>query len=205
MAEKPGDLMKIIVIGESGVGKTNLITRYTLDEFSVDSPSTIGVEFLDKTVRIQDQDVKLSIWDTAGQERFRAMAKSIYRGAHGFVVVYDVTNAVSFSYLQTWIKEAREYGHPDAQFVLVGNKIDLDPKEVTTDEGKEFANTNGLLFTEASALTGNGVDGIFDSLSQSIYKRRSSSPPPAPPPEPIKLNPIINKNTGNSSGKKCCN
>ncbi|XP_068661427.1 ras-related protein RABA6b-like [Aristolochia californica] len=155
-------LYKAVMIGDSAVGKSNLLSRFSRDEFRLDSKPTIGVEFACRNVRIGDKLVKAQIWDTAGQERFRAITSSYYRGALGALVVYDVTRRITFENLQKWIQELRELADPTLVIALVGNKTDLvHMREVGEEEGKNLAKREGLCFMETSALDNRNVEEAF--------------------------------------------
>eukprot|EP00466_Bigelowiella_natans_P015533 jgi/Bigna1/51880/estExt_Genewise1Plus.C_40013 len=166
--EDPTYLAKIVLIGDSGVGKTSLLSRYVDDVFSTSFVSTIGVDFKAKAVKVKGRNLKLMIWDTAGQERFRTITSSYYRGARGIMVVYDVTVPSSFDRVTKWIEEACKFVDGVA-FAIVGNKADLDRK-VSTEEGKELAQNQHSLYFETSANTGANVDEAFASLVEEILK-----------------------------------
>jgi len=168
----PQFIFKIVLLGDSGVGKSNLVFRFTKNEFNKDSKSTIGVEFATKTVQIEDNKlVKAQIWDTAGQERYRSIASSYYRGAVGALLVYDVTDRNSFNHVPMWLKEVEENAEKDCLIMLVGNKMDLnDQRTVFVRDGRSFARKNGLAFIETSALDATGVDTAFQRILQEIYK-----------------------------------
>lgn len=178
MAEKIDDysydyeyLYKIVLIGDSGVGKSNLLSRFTRDEFNLESRSTIGVEFATRTVEVDGKRVKAQIWDTAGQERYRAITSAYYRGALGALIVYDITKTESYESVSRWLKELKDHADANIIIELVGNKSDLDHlRAVPTDEAKNFANENNLLFTEASALSADNVDLSFHLLLKNIYE-----------------------------------
>ncbi|GMM35714.1 Rab family GTPase [Saccharomycopsis crataegensis] len=164
-------LFKIVLIGDSGVGKSNLLSRFTRNEFNIESRSTIGVEFATRTVEIDGKRVKAQIWDTAGQERYRAITSAYYRGAVGALVVYDISKSESYESVSRWLKELKEHADANIIIELVGNKSDLDHlRAVPTDEAKHFAAENQLLFTEASALNAENVDLSFHQLLKSIYE-----------------------------------
>lgn len=159
------------MIGDSGVGKSNLLSRFTRNEFNIESRSTIGVEFATRTVEIDGKRVKAQIWDTAGQERYRAITSAYYRGAVGALVVYDISKSESYESVTRWLKELKEHADANIIIELVGNKSDLDHlRAVPTDEAKHFAAENQLLFTEASALNAENVDLSFHQLLKSIYE-----------------------------------
>ncbi|KAG5485009.1 hypothetical protein LSCM1_07089 [Leishmania martiniquensis] len=161
---------KIVLIGDSGVGKSNLMTRYTTNEFSQETPSTIGVEFMTKSVKVEGRDAKVQIWDTAGQERFRAISRSIYHGAKGAMLVYDITNQTSFDSIPTWLQELRVFVPVTCCIFLVGNKCDLEHLRVVKKEvADRFARENGLSFLETSALEKTNVDKAFEWLAKSVF------------------------------------
>lgn len=169
---------KIILLGDSGVGKSNLIFRFTKNAFFVDLKPTIGVEFFSKTVQIDNNKlVKAQMWDTAGQERYQYIATSFYRNAVGAIIVYDVTNRKSFDHVSKWLKEVEENAHEDCVAMLVGNKFDLysnheginKKRMVSVRDGKELAEKNGISYFETSALSGKGVSEAFHELIQHIF------------------------------------
>ena len=164
-------LYKIVLIGDLGVGKSNLLSRFTRDEFNLESRSTIGVEFATRTLEIDGRRVKAQIWDTAGQERYRAITSAYYRGAVGALIVYDILKTESYESVSRWLKELKEHADTNIVIELVGNKSDLDHlRAVPTEEAKLFANENSLLFTEASALSSDNVDLSFHQLLKNIYE-----------------------------------
>lgn len=177
MAEDTGLMFKIVIIGDSGVGKSNLMTRYTSDEFNQDSPSTIGVEFMTKADKINGRDCKVQIWDTAGQERFKAISRSIYHGAKGAMLVYDITNQTSFDAIPGWLQELRVHVHTTCSIFLIGNKCDLEHLRVVKREAADkFARENGLSFLETSALDKTNVDKSFSWLVKQIYDVVATGP-----------------------------
>mmetsp|Transcript_73826 Transcript_73826/g.102541 ORF Transcript_73826/g.102541 Transcript_73826/m.102541 type:complete len:144 (+) Transcript_73826:30-461(+) len=133
-------LFKMLLIGNSGVGKSCLLLRYAENSFNENFFNTIGVDFKLKTIRLEDQTIKLQIWDTAGQERFRTLTASYYRGAQGIIIVYDVTDRETFENVRTWINEIEKYSQANVCKILVGNKCDMeDKRQVTKEEGEELA------------------------------------------------------------------
>jgi len=169
------------VIGDSGVGKSNLIGRYTKDQFRVETKTTIGVEFGHKSLRIDNKEIKAQIWDTAGQERFRALTRGYYRGAFGALLVYSVTNKTAFDNCEVWLEELVQHADPGIMIMLVGNKADKDldssAREVKTEEGLEFAQRNKLLFMETSAKDNVAVSEAFEKLIREIGKIHISEQP----------------------------
>ncbi|XP_015957723.1 ras-related protein RABA6a [Arachis duranensis] len=167
-------LFKAVLIGDSGVGKSNLLSRFAKDEFRFDSKPTIGVEFAYRNIKIADKLIKAQIWDTAGQERFRAITSSYYRGALGALLVYDITRRSSFENARKWMVELREFGGKDMVVILVGNKCDLEQtREVEEEEAKGFAEREGLCFMETSALKNLNVDQVFLQMITRIHDSTS--------------------------------
>jgi Ras-related protein Rab-5C len=163
---------KLVLLGDTGVGKSCLVVRFVRNEFFEFSEPTIGAAFLQQTVALDDVTVKFEIWDTAGQERFRALAPLYYRGASAAVVVYDLTAKESFFGAMAWIRELKRRGDPDVLIALVGNKADMDAKRaVTADEAREYARENGLVFAEVSAKTGAGVRGLFVEIAKRVPRQ----------------------------------
>ncbi|KAG2717651.1 hypothetical protein I3760_03G186300 [Carya illinoinensis] len=172
---KPEDdydyLFKLVLIGDSGVGKSNLLSRFTRNEFNLESKSTIGVEFATKSLNIDGKVIKAQIWDTAGQERYRAITSAYYRGAVGALLVYDVTRHTTFENVGRWLKELREHTDPNLVVILIGNKSDLRHLvAVPTDNGKSFAEKESLYFMETSALDATNVENAFTEVLTQIYR-----------------------------------
>ncbi|XP_052181230.1 ras-related protein RABA6b-like [Diospyros lotus] len=164
-------LFKAVLIGDSAVGKSNLLSRFARDEFHLDSKPTIGVEFAYRNVKVGDKLIKAQIWDTAGQERFRAITSSYYRGALGALLVYDITRKGTFENLKKWLHELREFGSSGMVVVLVGNKSDLDhSREVGTEEGRTLAKLEGISFLETSALENLNVEEAFLQMITQIHQ-----------------------------------
>eukprot|EP00523_Entomoneis_sp_CCMP467_P007422 CAMPEP_0168735814 /NCGR_PEP_ID=MMETSP0724-20121128/9535_1 /TAXON_ID=265536 /ORGANISM="Amphiprora sp., Strain CCMP467" /LENGTH=215 /DNA_ID=CAMNT_0008782985 /DNA_START=29 /DNA_END=676 /DNA_ORIENTATION=- len=156
-------LFKVLIIGDASVGKSSMLLRFTDDSFDEHIQSTIGVDFKVKHLQVEDKKVKLTIWDTAGQERFRTLTSSYYRGAHGVVLVYDVTRTDSFENLEQWLKEVEMYSPGGGESVvklLVGNKCDLE-RQVPVERADAWARAQGMLFLEASAKTRLGIRQVF--------------------------------------------
>jgi small GTP-binding protein len=164
-------LVKIVLIGDSGVGKTNILARFTRDQFISESKSTIGVEFATKTLDVHGKTVKAQIWDTAGQERYRAITSAYYRGAIGALLIYDITTALTFSTLPKWLSELNENADPNNVIMLVVNKTDMSEKRaVATDEGVGFSQQENLLFIETSARDATNVNEAFTTLVTEIVE-----------------------------------
>uniref|UniRef100_A0A9L0SUT1 Ras-related protein Rab-25 n=1 Tax=Equus caballus TaxID=9796 RepID=A0A9L0SUT1_HORSE len=176
-------VFKVVLIGESGVGKTNLLSRFTRNEFSHDSRTTIGVEFSTRTVMLGTAAVKAQIWDTAGLERYRAITSAYYRGAVGALLVFDLTKHQTYAVVERWLKELYDHAEATIVVMLVGNKSDLSQaREVPTEEARMFAENNGLLFLETSALDSTNVELAFETVLKASSERPSigSDPPSAP-------------------------
>ncbi|KAG0294837.1 hypothetical protein BGZ98_001609 [Dissophora globulifera] len=165
-------LFKIVLIGDSGVGKSNLLSRFTRGDFNLESKSTIGVDFGARTVQVEDgKMIKAQIWDTAGQERYRAITSAYYRGAVGALLLYDITQHGTYESVSRWLSEVREHADSNIIVMLVGNKSDLRHlRSIHTEEAKSFAEENGLMFIETSALDATNVDLAFTRLLTEIYK-----------------------------------
>ncbi|XP_067621351.1 ras-related protein Rab-14 [Eurosta solidaginis] len=164
-------IFKYIIIGDMGVGKSCLLHQFTEKKFMANCPHTIGVEFGTRIIEVDDKKIKLQIWDTAGQERFRAVTRSYYRGAAGALMVYDITRRSTYNHLSSWLTDTRNLTNPNTVIFLIGNKSDLEStREVTYEEAKEFADENGLMFLEASAMSGQNVEEAFLETARKIYQ-----------------------------------
>nr|VDC79935.1 unnamed protein product [Brassica rapa] len=164
-------LFKVVLTGDSGVGKSNLLSRFTKNDFSHDSRSTIGVEFATRSIQVDDKIVKAQIWDTAGQERYRAITSAYYRGAVGALLVYDVTRHVTFENVERWLKELRNHTDANIVIMLVGNKSDLRHlRAIPTEEVKAFAERENTFFMETSALEALNVESAFTEVLTQIYR-----------------------------------
>jgi Ras-related protein Rab-2A len=164
-------LFKFIIVGDSNVGKSCLMLRFTDNKFKTDNDPTIGVEFGSRSITVSQKLIKLQIWDTAGQENFRSITRSYFRGAIGCVLTYDVTNRDTFQNLANWIEETQTCSNSGIVIILVGNKCDLTAvREVDREEVEEFSRKRGLVHIETSAKTGANVDKVFESLSDMILE-----------------------------------
>jgi small GTP-binding protein len=167
-------LFKVVLIGDSGVGKSNLLSRFTRNEFNLESKTTIGVEFATKSIQVDAKTIKAQIWDTAGQERYRAITSAYYRGAVGALLVYDISKHVTFENVERWLKELRDHAEPNIVVMLVGNKSDLRHRRaVPTEDAMLFAENNNLAFIETSALDATGVEEAFRQILSEIYRLMS--------------------------------
>lgn len=171
-------LFKLLLIGDSGVGKSCLLLRFADNTYNSDYISTIGVDFKIKTIKLDnDKIVKLQIWDTAGQERFRTITSSYYRGAQGIIIVYDVTDLESFNNLNNWLQEIDKFGTNGVTKLIVGNKNDLtDKKQVTLEMAQEFAKEKGgLTVLETSALSSENVEQAFLTMAKEIKENQDKN------------------------------
>jgi Ras-related protein Rab-1A len=171
-------LFKVLIIGNSGVGKSCLLLRFAEDMFSDNYISTIGVDFKIRKLELEGKSIKLQIWDTAGQERFRTITKSYYRGSNGIVVVYDITDRESFDQVQHWMSEIDAHASAEVCRLLVGNKADLnDKRAVKTDEGAAIARQYGIPFLETSAKDASHVEEMFVTMAGAMKKKAGGSTP----------------------------
>lgn len=169
--QQPDYVFKIVLIGDSAVGKSQLLSRFARDEFSLDSKATIGVEFQTKTIVVDHKTVKAQIWDTAGQERYRAVTSAYYRGAVGAMLVFDITKHQSFEHIARWLEELRSHADKNLVIMLIGNKTDLGSlRAVETEDAKEFAERENLFFMETSALEATNVETAFLTVLSEIYR-----------------------------------
>merc|ERR1719361_1199851 len=195
-------LFNLLLIGDSGVGKSCLLLRFADDTYTESYISTIGVDFKIRTIELDGKTIKLQIWDTAGQERFRTITSSYYRGAHGIIVVYDVTDQESFNNVKQWLQEIDRYACENVNKLLVGNKCDLTNKKVVDyTSAKEYADQLGIPFLETSAKDATNVEQAFMTMAAEIKKRVG---PPAPSgPQAGKVN-IESSTPVNANKGGCC-
>lgn len=193
-------LLKILIIGESAVGKSCLLLRYTDKKFSDAFMTTIGVDFKTKYLTIDGEEIKLQIWDTAGQEKFRAITKAYYRGANGILVVFDLTRPDTFLQTSMWIESIKDSTTDVIDVILVGNKSDLERK-VSVEEAEETARQFGVKYFETSAREDKNINEAFDYLATKAYRRLKAS-------ENNQANQVIDKpvviNRQTEQKKKCC-
>jgi len=193
-------LFKLVLIGDSGVGKSCLLLRFADDAFTESYISTIGVDFRFRTVKIDKKTVKLQIWDTAGQERFRTITSAYYRGADGIIMVYDVTSSDSFDHVNDWLKEVNRYASEGTCKLLVGNKSDRTAdRVVTTESAKEFAYELGIAFLETSAKSAKNVEEAFLTLAGELIKQRQARGASSDSKDNIEM-----KGTRKIKFDKCC-
>lgn len=163
-------LFKIVLIGDSGVGKSNILSRFTRNEFCLESKSTIGVEFATRTLQIEGKTIKAQIWDTAGQERYRAITSAYYRGAVGALLVYDITKRQTFENVLRWLRELRDHADSNIVIMMAGNKSDLNHlRSVAPEDAQMLAEKEGLSFLETSALEALNIENAFHTILTEIY------------------------------------
>ena len=198
-------LYKLIIIGDTGVGKSCIRLRATRDEFKEEHDVTIGVEFGSFSIRIQDTLIKIQIWDTAGQETFKSVTKIFFKGAHCIFLVYDITNEESFNSLKSWLHEIRENAAENILIVLVGNMLDKEDRRVITKEqGLEFKSKENFDgFVETSAKVGSNIKDLFIKTAKMLYLQNSKSDVPKKADDGLKLR-QVDKNEETTGRKKCC-
>lgn len=193
-------MFKILLIGNSAVGKSSLLMRFADDIFTDNFLPTIGVDFKIRTIETAGSIVKLQMWDTAGQEKFKTITSAYYKGAHGVIMVYDITDRKSFTDLQNWLSEVDKYSREDVVKILVGNKKDLESnREVSIEEANRFAESLGMKYLETSAKDGINIEETFTNL---VVKMKQSMPKAKPVVRPcVPIRPL-----DNNGGKKstCC-
>ncbi|KAI3973737.1 hypothetical protein MKX01_031157 [Papaver californicum] len=204
-------LFKIVLIGDSGVGKSNILSRFTRNEFCLESKSTIGVEFATRTLQVDGKTIKAQIWDTAGQERYRAITSAYYRGAVGALLVYDTTKRQTFDNVQRWLRELRDHADSNIVILLAGNKSDLKHlRAVNEEDAQVIAEKEGLSFLETSALEALNIEKAFQTILTEIYhivsKKALAAQEAAAtaglPGQGTTIN--VADAAGNSSQRNCC-
>ena len=173
MASNEAETVKVVLLGESGVGKTSIIVQFTAGKFDPDCVTSLSAQFVSKTVEFRNLNkaIKFDIWDTAGQEKYRALAKIFYKDAKGILLVYDITDLKSFNEVKSyWYNMIKQNADPDAIVAIVANKSDLYGNEqVKEDEGKEFAKSVGAFFQSTSAKSDTGITSLFDNIGQKYF------------------------------------
>lgn len=216
--EEYDEIFKVVLIGDSGVGKTNILSRYVRDEFSIETKSTVGVEFGSKIVKVNNQTIKVQIWDTAGQERYKSITTAYYKGAKGAFVVYDISKKDSFANVDKWIGELKTHGDAEVYVLLVGNKCDLEEqRQVTTEEAAKKSEVFDIAFCETSAMQAVNIEKVFSIMIEEIAKKvikkeeGVKSEDIGNNAKTINLNEVKEKeekekeeNKGKKNKKKCC-
>ena len=169
-------LFKLLIIGESGVGKTCLLLRFTDDSFTANHLTTIGIDFKIKIINIENKIIKLQIWDTAGQERFRTITTSYYKGAHAIVIVFDITDKDSFEHVKVWMQDIDKFAKQGVMRILVGNKCDLEhQRAVTKDQGNEMALKYGIKYIETSAKDTINIEELFVNTAKNLMSKQNNN------------------------------
>ena len=190
---------KIMVIGESKVGKTSVIKKYTQNKFGGVYLTTVGVDFQDKIINIDDKKIRLQIWDTAGQERFRNITKNYFNSSNGFLLIYDITDKDSLVHLNFWSAQIQLNAPEKSKCVLVGNKCDLESaRAVSTEEGKMYAEKNKIKFFETSAKDGTNINEVFEYIANEIYKEQKMEM------RSVTSSQVLSKEQTFKKKKKCC-
>jgi len=165
-------MAKVILIGDSSVGKTNIMSKYLKNQFNENSKATVGVEFGSKLFKLNGHNIKAQIWDTAGQEKYKAITGAYYKGSKGAFVVYDITRKETFESVDKWINDLKSSGDPKLIIIIIGNKCDLEEKrEILKEQGEEKAKSFGCAFLETSALSGDNIDKGFEMMISEIFKK----------------------------------
>ena len=165
-------MFKVVIVGDSFVGKTNIMSKYLKNEFHEDSKATVGVEFGSRQFNIEGHVIKAQIWDTAGQERYKAITSAYYKGAKGAFIVYDITRKESFDNVTKWAEQLKSAADKNLTIIIVGNKVDLeDQRQIKTEEGQNKANELESAFIETSASSGTNIDKAFEMMINEVYKK----------------------------------
>jgi len=165
-------ILKVVLVGDTSVGKTNIMTKYISNEFNSNSKATVGVELGTKNFIIDGKSIKAQIWDTAGQERYRSITSAYYKGAKGCLLVYDITNQSSFDNIDKWLSDLKVNGDEEMSIILIGNKCDLEnERKISKNDGEEKAKLNKMAFLETSALNGTNISKAFEQLINDIYEK----------------------------------
>ena len=200
-------MVKVVIVGDSGVGKTNIMSKYLKNEFHEDSKATVGVEFGSKQFNIQGHQVKAQMWDTAGQERYKAITSAYYKGAKGAFIVYDISRKNTFDSISRWVSDITATADKKITLILIGNKSDLeDQRQVTKEQGEEKAKEFGLAFLETSASSGDNLEKAFSLMINEVYKKCQEDINAETDDNVVDQGKDItlNKPAGKTEKKKCC-
>ncbi|CAB3361633.1 ras-related protein Rab-10 [Cloeon dipterum] len=202
MAKKTYDLLfKLLLIGDSAVGKTCILFRFSDDAFTTTFISTIGIDFKIKTVELRGKKIKLQIWDTAGQERFHTITTSYYRGAMGIMLVYDIANEKSFDNIAKWLRNIDEHANEDVEKMILGNKCDMeDRRQVSKEKGEAIAREHGVRFMETSAKANINIESAFHELASAILDKTAGRVVQ----EPTDRVAVDKKANERSTANRCC-
>ena len=205
-AEEYEMMIKVILIGDSGVGKTNIMSKYLKNQFMENSKATVGVEFGSKLFNHQGHKIKAQIWDTAGQEKYKAITGAYYKGSKGAFIVYDITRKDTFASIERWVNDLKATSDPKLTIILIGNKNDLDDKrEVSKEQGEEKAKSFDCAFLETSAYSGDNIDKAFELMVKEIYEKFSNDSPGEGESESVQKGEDLKlEKTTDKKKKGCC-
>ena len=199
-------MVKVIIIGDSGVGKTNIMSKFLKNKFMEESKATVGVEFGSKLFDLNGHKIKAQIWDTAGQEKYKSITGAYFKGSKGALVVYDITQKSTYESLEKWVNDLKSAGDPKITIILIGNKSDLEEnRQVSKEQGEEKAKSFGCAFLETSALSGDNIDKAFNMMVKEIFEKFSNDSAEDSElesgfkGEDLKLDKVVDKKK-----KKCC-
>ena len=199
-------MVKVIIIGDSGVGKTNIMSKFLKNKFMEESKATVGVEFGSKLFDLNGHKIKAQIWDTAGQEKYKSITGAYFKGSKGALIVYDITQKNTFESLEKWVNDLKSAGDPKITIILIGNKSDLEEnRQVSKEQGEEKAKSFGCAFLETSALSGDNIDKAFNMMVKEIFEKFSNDSAEDSElesgfkGEDLKLDKVVDKKK-----KKCC-
>jgi len=206
MADDADETYKLVLIGDAGVGKSCLLLRYTDNTFEDGGYTTLNVDYKTRIVEYKNKKLKLQLWDSAGQERFNTVTSSFYRGSHGIIVAYDITDENTFGSVKKWLQEIDRYACESVSKLVLGNKLDLvDDRKVKTEDAKELADGLGIPFMEVSAKDSTNVDEAFFTLAKDIYDRTVGANQPAQASSSGSGIVISQESAGKKPTKRKCN
>lgn len=197
-------LIKVLIIGDSAVGKTCMLLRYCDERFSTNHLPTIGIDFKIKKLEVDNMKIKMQIWDTAGQERFKTITQNYYKGAHGIILAYACDDRESLLHIENWMKQTKTYAPEDVVKVLVGNKCDIAEKSVSYEEGKKVADEYGVPFYETSAKEGKNIYDTFYFMAKMIKEQLAEKEKTRAKMLGLKGSQLKLKNEGSKPSKVCC-